>query len=86
ISKYLMEPVLPRHEDPCVWWKDNAWQYHYLQSLAQHYLPIPATTDASERLFSSAGATVTVRTANLNPEHVEQLVFLHHNMKHSMSF
>jgi hypothetical protein len=25
ISKYLMEPVLPRQEDPYVWWKDNNW-------------------------------------------------------------
>jgi hypothetical protein len=48
ISKYIMEPIITRHEDPCVWWKDNAWQYHYLQPLAQHYLPIPATQVASE--------------------------------------
>jgi hypothetical protein len=88
ISKYsyLIVPVLPRHEDPCLWCKDNAWQYHYLQCLAQHYLPIPTTQVASEGLFLSAGTTVTVRRANLNHEHVEQLVFLHHNMKNNSSF
>jgi hypothetical protein len=50
ISKCLMDPVLPRHEDPCVWWKDNAWQYHYLQPLAQHYLLTPAIQVATGRL------------------------------------
>lgn len=35
----------------------------------------------SERLFSTAGNVVTSRQELLLPDHVEQLVFLHENLR-----
>ncbi|KAJ8867133.1 hypothetical protein PR048_032997, partial [Dryococelus australis] len=45
-----------------------------LSSIAQHYLGIPATQVSIERLFSSAGNTVSIRRENLHAEHVEGFV------------
>jgi hypothetical protein len=48
-----------------------------LATLAQHYLQIPATQLASERLINSAGNAFSLTQENLIVEHVEEFVFLH---------
>ncbi len=47
--------------------------------VANRILCIPATEVPSERIFSSTGATWTDRRANLAPETVAELVYLHKN-------
>jgi hypothetical protein len=49
--------------------------------LVRKYMSIPATQVRSERQFSAGSNTVTWRHQNLLPEHVEQLLFLHENLK-----
>ncbi|KZT31093.1 hypothetical protein SISSUDRAFT_968140, partial [Sistotremastrum suecicum HHB10207 ss-3] len=51
----------------------NSLRYPTWVSLALDYLPIMASSVASERAFSSAGLTITKRRNRLNPDMVEAL-------------
>lgn len=52
-----------------------------LVELAKHYLCIPGTGVAAERVFSTAGDIVTAQRSTLSPEHVDQLLFLQKNLE-----
>lgn len=65
------------HHNPLVWWKNNDKAYPHLAVLARRILCIPATSASSERVFSTAGATVTNERSRLAPENVANCVFLH---------
>ncbi|KAH7980018.1 hypothetical protein HPB49_012588 [Dermacentor silvarum] len=78
LEGYFNEPLIPRKNDHLKYWKEHgASLYPGISKIALRYLPIPATVMPSERMFSSAGNTVTSRRQSLRPGHVEQLVFLH---------
>jgi len=64
---------------PLGWWAEQADSYPVLSRVARAYLCIPATSAASERVFSTAGNIVTARRARLSPANVEQSVFLAYN-------
>ncbi|KAH9373523.1 hypothetical protein HPB48_003475 [Haemaphysalis longicornis] len=81
VQKYLNEPLIPRKNDPLLYWREHgAALYTGVAQIALRYLPIPATEVPSERMFSTAGNTVTSRRGSLKPAHVEQIVFLHDNL------
>lgn len=80
VEDYLRMPVIPRSENPYLWWKNTGKsRYPVLSRIALMYLSIPATQVSSERLFSASGNVVTCRRQLLLPEHVEQLVFIQSN-------
>lgn len=62
--------------DPLLWWKQREGLYPNLAKAARKLLCIPATSAASERLFSKAGNIVTDLRCSLRPDHVEELLFL----------
>ena len=64
------------YNDPLMWWKSHATNYPRLHVLAMKVLQVQATSAASERLFSSAGLTITNDRARLLPENAAMLVFL----------
>ncbi|XP_034038593.1 zinc finger BED domain-containing protein 1-like [Thalassophryne amazonica] len=66
--------------NPLSWWKEHQTEYPLLSRLAKTYLCIPGTSVSSERVFSTAGDIVTAQRSALNPEHVDQLLFLHKNI------
>ena len=80
VSMYLKEPRLDAEEDPLKWWKGHEEIYPILSKVAKKYLSVPATSTASERLFSKSGKIVTPTRASLKPEKVEMLVFLAKNV------
>ena len=51
--------------------------------LARKYLAVQVTSASSERLFSTAGNTVTVKRARLSDDNVKNIVFLHSSQGHS---
>lgn len=62
------------------WWKKQVG-LPLLSALAKGYLYIPATSVASEKVFSTAGDIISSKRSLLHPDHVDQLIFLKKNLK-----
>ena len=87
IKEYRLLPAMPMKVDapggkkafsnPLDWWRDNQHQFKLLASLARRILCIPSTSAPSERVFSTAGHTITKLRASLNSTNAAALVFLH---------
>ena len=79
VTLFMQERPIKRKEDPLSWWRGNARHFPHLAILARRYLAIPATSTASERVFSVAGIVVDKRWCALTVEMIDALVFLHKN-------
>jgi hAT family C-terminal dimerisation region len=62
--------------DPLKWWSQHCGMLPLLSALARKVLCIPATSASSERVFSSAGLTVTSLRNRLTEDQAGRLVFL----------
>lgn len=80
LDAYLAEPIIMESSNPLPWWRSNHLKYPSVALVARAYLGIPATSVASERVFSKCGRVCTERRSLLSPQHVEQLVFLAQNL------
>lgn len=81
LDVYKSLPSAPFHADPLQWWKLHEDKCPLVVQLAKQVLCIPATSVASERVFSTAGDIVTSQRACLKPAHVDKLIFLKKNLK-----
>jgi len=81
LNQYMAEKPLQRDMAPLDWWKANAQRFPRLASVSQRILAIPATSTPSERIFSTAGLTVTKLRSCIKPKNVDTLIFLNHNIK-----
>ena len=81
VNQYFAEKVAVRDTNPLEWWKLNEFRFNTLAKVARSILCVPATSTASERLFSTAGLTVTNLRSCLKPENVDAFVFLNKNFK-----
>lgn len=81
VRKYRNSETLHLTGDPLIWWKEHQSDFPLLSILASCTLCIPCTSVAAERVFSTAGDIITAKRSALNPEHVDQLLFLHKNLK-----
>lgn len=79
-DKYCAESCEPEQSNPFLWWAGNKTKYPNVAAVSRQYLSVPATSVASERIFSKCGLICSERRAALTPEHVEQLVFLSQNL------
>ena len=79
VASYRAEPKLPNDARPLDWWKLNSFRFPFLSMLATALLSVPATSVPTERVFSTAGDTVTQQRASLKPKHVDRLTFLKKN-------
>ncbi|KAG7458469.1 hypothetical protein MATL_G00220640 [Megalops atlanticus] len=69
-------------EDPLLWWRARAAQLPLLARVARIYLAAPATAGHAPRLFSQGGGeggAMFRKRANIPPEFLDQLLFLHDN-------
>jgi zinc finger BED domain-containing protein 4 len=74
--------VISINEDPYAFWAgQNSIKWPLLSKLSNKYLSAPATSAESERLFSTAGLIVSDLRKRLLPQNLENLLFLHHNLK-----
>ena len=48
--KFFEEQIVPRKDDPLLWWRAHMGHYSLLSQLARKYLCIPGTSVPSERL------------------------------------
>ena len=75
----LGQPSTSSDENPLEWWRLRAPILPLLSRVARRYLGIPATSCASERVFSSSGLICNAKRSRLTTENVETLVFLAQN-------
>lgn len=61
------------------WWRDNEKHNPKLAKLAKQILNVPASSAASERLFSSAKRIYEERRTSLSAQKLEELIFIHAN-------
>ncbi|XP_058642105.1 E3 SUMO-protein ligase ZBED1-like [Onychostoma macrolepis] len=79
IQVYRSFPTVLSSVDPILWWWQKRDQMPMLARLAKRYLCVQASFTPSERVFSTAGDTVSVERARLLPERVDMLIFLKKN-------
>ena len=80
LEKYLAEAPIPRKENPLTWWKANATRFKTLPTVARQLLCMPATLTSAERVFSTAGLTITKLRSSLKPKNADALIFLNKNL------
>lgn len=81
VLKYRSMVPLTLTENALDWWKSHETELPILANLARSCLCIPATSVASERVFSTAGDIVSSQRSSLRPDCVDQLIFLKKNLK-----
>ena len=81
ITTYFLLPIARENKNPLNWWKAKQEIFPILSIIARKYLGIPATSVASERLFSDAGNHITAKRSLLDPSLVGKMVFLKRNMQ-----
>jgi hypothetical protein len=79
LHDYLQEPREPIDTNPLVWWNQHTRRYPRIAKLAAEILGIPATSAASERVFSKGGVTVSRLRTSLKPSMVDALISLNMN-------
>jgi hypothetical protein len=73
----LTDPETGNYSNPLHWWRVHQSDFPYLAKLSVRYLAIPATSAPSERVFSTAGLTISKERARLESSRANELVFLH---------
>ena len=63
--------------NPLDWWRIKEQQFPLLAKLAIQLLAKPTTSAPSERVFSTAGLTISKLRSRLDPTVANELVFLH---------
>jgi len=61
------------------WWDIHHTRHPHIWKLAEEFLAISATSDPSERAFSSSGNILTLMQARLDSELVDDGVLLKEN-------
>lgn len=78
LDKYLKMPIDDKFKvaNPLVFWQNHQDKLPYLAKLARRIYSIPATSAGVERQFSSAGFLINERRSSLNPETIEDVLFV----------
>lgn len=76
ITKYLNMPIPNTDIDMLDWWAEHKTSFKHLYKLSNIINCIPATSAASERVFSSGGNIITVKRNRLNSNKVDNLVVI----------
>lgn len=80
LDTFLAEPLIKFGRESCYsWWASNHCRFPSLAKIARQYLSAPATSVASERLFSGAGDVYDEKRSRLTPENAEMLLFIKNN-------
>ena len=81
LDQYFSENPALRNESPSLWWKANSKRYPKLTKVARVQLCFPATSKPSERVFLTAGPTVTKLRNCLKPKNIDALIFYNNTNK-----
>lgn len=81
IERYFSRPMAAGVVEPLEWWRHNKKKYPVMAKLARKYLAIPASSVASERMFSFAGGVCTDKRNRLSDDAVSDIVFCNYASK-----
>lgn len=79
ITNYFSAGVILRNENPLLWWYNNRDKFKVLSTFARRFLSAPATSIASERLFSKA-QRVYDRRHCISSKNAEMNLFIQCNL------
>lgn len=79
LEMYRDMPPIMTSEDPALWWWNRRDTYPLLSDLALSYLCVQASSTPSERVFSTAGDTISPERSRILPEKADMLIFLQKN-------
>jgi len=79
VDIYLSMNPISILSNPLQWWRTNQGSLKILSLIAKDLLAIPATSSASERVFSKSGHIVSRKRSALASKNVDVLVFLSEN-------
>ncbi|CAM4307043.1 unnamed protein product [Leuciscus chuanchicus] len=79
VELYKSLPPVPMAEDPVMWWWEKRAILPLLTNVATSYLCAQASSTPSERVFSTAGNTLSQERSRLLPEKANMLIFLQKN-------
>ena len=82
LESYFNESQIDWDANPFEWWNMYKSKFPILSNLAKKYLCISAISTPSERLFSDAGNTMTVKKTSLNQNLFERMVILKKNVNY----
>jgi len=68
-------------ENPLSWWKRHESSLPIVSMCAKYYLCIPASSSASERVFSTSGLICSPLRSRLSSDNIDTLVFLSKNLQ-----
>ncbi|KAJ8953430.1 hypothetical protein NQ318_023549 [Aromia moschata] len=66
VQRYLEFEVLPRHDDPLKFWREQRFNFPNLTAVVQERFCVLAPSVPCERLFSKAGLVITDRRNKLS--------------------
>jgi hypothetical protein len=77
-EKYLRMHIddVYKQSNPLPFWRDHQNKFPGLALLARRVFSIPVTSAAVERQFSSAGITINQRRSSLDPDTVNDILFV----------
>ena len=78
LDKYLRMTIEDNYKqsNPLPFWKDHEQKFPCLSLLARRLFLIPVTSAAVERSFSAAGLAITERRSSLDPDTVNDILFI----------
>uniref|UniRef100_UPI003AAE61F4 E3 SUMO-protein ligase ZBED1-like n=1 Tax=Centroberyx gerrardi TaxID=166262 RepID=UPI003AAE61F4 len=79
VQLYKGLPSIPMSADAALWWWQKRDTLPLLSDLAQTYLCVQASSIPSERVFSTAGDTISPERSRILPEKADMLIFLQKN-------
>jgi hypothetical protein len=88
LNRYLAMVIDNKYKtsNPLPFWEYYQDQFPYLAKLARRLYSIPATSAGVERQFSAAGVLVNERRSSLNPDTVEDVLFVRSMQKVLMKY
>ncbi|KAM4625223.1 E3 SUMO-protein ligase ZBED1-like [Polymixia lowei] len=79
IQLYRSLPPIPCKDNATLWWWSKRETLPLLSGLAESFLCVQASSTPSERVFSTAGDTISPERSRILPEKADILIFLQKN-------
>ncbi|XP_056451221.1 zinc finger BED domain-containing protein 4-like isoform X2 [Gadus chalcogrammus] len=79
IQLYRSLPPILTKDSASLWWWKKSDTLPVLSALAEKYLCVQASSTPSERVFSTAGDTLSPERSRILPERANMIIFLHKN-------